>query len=35
MNKTVKEHQIRKDYICGKIYLPKDWIGKKVNVELE
>jgi len=31
----VKEHRIRENYTCGKIYLPKEWIGKNVKVKLK
>jgi len=35
ITKKVMRHPIAKGYVCGKIYLPKEWIGKNVKVELE
>jgi hypothetical protein len=33
MIRIVKEHSGGR-YVCGKIYLPKELIGKKVSVEV-
>lgn len=32
--KEVKKHTIRKGEFIGKIYLPAEWIGKEVKIEL-
>jgi len=32
--KRVKEHSSSKKYTYGKVYLPKEWIGKTVKVIL-
>ena len=34
MIKEVKKHMINKKHSMGKVYLPREWIGKKVSVEL-
>lgn len=32
--KVVKRHSISKGYEIGKIFLPKEWIDKRVRVKL-